>query len=127
MTIFIISGLCLIVFLGLFLWGRRHIEPPTQTAPSCGTCDGNDSRCLQTCAMEAAVKEIEYFDDEELDVFKDRRSDSYEEEEVEQFRDVLYTMRPDEVAPWTRSLTLRGIQLPDQLKDEVLMLISDNR
>ncbi len=125
MTIFIISGLCLIVFLGLFLWGRRHIEPPTQTAPSCGTCDGNDSRCLQTCAMEAAVKEIEYFDDEELDVFKDRRSDSYEEEEVEQFRDVLYTMQQKEVRDWTQSLCLRGIQVPDQLKDELFLLLGD--
>lgn len=124
MTPFIISGLCLVFFLALFLYGRRHTETPVETAPSCGTCDGSDSRCLQVCAMEAATKEIEYFDDEELDTFKNRRSDSYKEEEVEQFREVLYTMRQEEVRDWTQSLCLRGIQVPDQLKDELLIMLN---
>ena len=34
-------------------------------------------------------------------------------------------MRQDEVQAWWRSLTLRGISLPDELKDEVIMLIDD--
>ena len=42
--------------------------------------------------------------------------------EAEQFSDILYTMRQDEVAAWCRSLHLRGIELPDQIKDEVYML-----
>ncbi len=46
--------------------------------------------------------------------------------EADQFSDVLYTMRQDEVAAWCRSLNLRGIQLPNQIKDEVVMMISDN-
>jgi hypothetical protein len=73
--------------------------------------------------MEAATKEIEYFDDEELDSFCGRRSDDYSDDEAEQFREVLYTMKQDEVKDWTRSLTLRNISLPDQIKDEVFMLI----
>lgn len=75
--------------------------------------------------MEAAIKDIEYYDDEELDVFRGRESDTYTEQDVEQFSEVLYTMRPDEVKGWTRSLTLRGINLPNQLKDEVFAL-TDN-
>ena len=35
------------------------------------------------------------------------------------FRDVLYTTLDVEVAGWIRSLQLRGIELPDDLKDEV--------
>ena len=31
-------------------------------------------------------------------------------------------MREDEVAAWSRSLVLRGINLPDQLRDELIML-----
>ena len=73
--------------------------------------------------MEAAVKEIEYFDDEELDDFRERRSDNYTDEEAEIFREILYTMRPDEVKDWTRSLTLRQISLPDQVKDEVFVMM----
>ncbi len=73
--------------------------------------------------MEAATREIEYYDDEELDRYRGRRSDEYTDDEVHEFADVLYTMRPDEVAGWNRSLILRGINLPDALKDEVIMLM----
>ena len=73
--------------------------------------------------MEAATKPIEYFDDEELDIFKNRPADSYSDDEIEQFAYVLHTMQPDEVAAWTRSLTLRGITLPDALRDEVILFI----
>lgn len=91
----------------------------------CATCSGDNQQCEQECMMEAATKPIEYFDDEELDAFRDRPSDRYTDDEAEQFAYVLHTMRPDEVAAWTRSLTLRGISLPDQLKDEVFMLRED--
>lgn len=49
------------------------------------------------------------------------------EEETEQFRDVLYTTKDDEVAGWIRSLQLRGIELPDNLKDEVFLIIGERR
>ena len=89
---------------------------------SCATCNGENTRCEQECMMEAAVKDIEYFDDEELDRFQGKSSDSYDDEEAESFRDILYSMRQEEVKEWIRSLTLRGIELPDQVKDEVMML-----
>lgn len=101
-------------------------EDEIQTAPvSCSTCHGDDPRCEQLCMMEAATQEIEYYDDEELDRFKGRPSDKYTDEEAEQFREVLYTMRQDEVKGWNRSLVLRGIQLPNQVKDEVIMMIEN--
>lgn len=96
-----------------------------QPSSSCSTCDGTNDKCEQECMMEAAVKPVEYYDDEELDAFKGRPSSEYTDDEAEQFGYVLYTMRPDEVAGWCRSLNLRGIELPDQLKDEVVMMVSD--
>ena len=89
----------------------------------CASCTGTNEKCEQTCMMEAATRPIEYFDDEELDRFKGRPSDQFSDEEAEAFREVLYTMRQNEVRDWTRSLTLRGIELPDQVKDEAFMLI----
>lgn len=124
MTPLLVCGICLVILIIVFFLGRNHTEGPVETSPSCGTCDGNDSRCMQACAMEAAIKEIEYFDDEELDDFRDRRSDSYEEYEVEQFREVLYTMRQEEVKDWVQSLCLRRVQVPDQLKDEIFILLN---
>ena len=92
-------------------------------AASCATCNGSDPRCEQECMMEAATKPIEYFDDEELDAFSERESGSYTDEEAEMFREVLYTMKPQEVKDWCRSLNLRRVSLPDQVKDEAFMMI----
>ena len=49
-------------------------------------------------------QKIEYYDDEELDLFIGKEADAYTEEETNQFRDVLYTMQDIDVAGWVRSL-----------------------
>ena len=72
--------------------------------------------------MEAATNDIEYFDDEELDEYKGRPSDQYTDEETEQFAEVLETLQPQEVKPWGRSLVLRGINMPNGIKDEFATL-----
>ena len=76
--------------------------------------------------MEAAIRDIEYFDDEELDAFKGRTADDYSDEEAEQFSEILYSMRQEEVKDWIRSLVLRGIELPNQIKDETIMLSEES-
>ena len=90
---------------------------------SCSTCNGDDPKCEQLCMMEAATREIEYFDDEELDRFKGRQGNQYTDDEAEEFRNVMLTMQQNEVSAWSRSLTLRGIEVPYQVKDELLMLM----
>ncbi len=123
MTLIVVCLVLLAVLYLIFMIGRRHVNTPVQTAVSCASCDGHDSRCEQECMMEAAIKDIVYFDDEELDRFSGRRSDSYTDEEAEAFREVLYTMRPEETKEWNRSLILRGVNVPDQVKDELVMLM----
>lgn len=91
----------------------------------CASCGEGGGRCEQECLMEAAAKDIVYFDDEELDAFQGRPSDGFSDDEAEMFSEVMYTMRQKEVKEWCRSLTLRGINLPDQLKDEVILLIEN--
>ena len=95
----------------------KHGDDTIVEKATCSTCNGENQKCEQECMMEAATKPIEYYDDEELDTFIGRPADQYSDEEVEQFADVLYTMREEEVAGWCRSLHLRGINLPDQLKE----------
>ena len=70
---------------------------------------------------------VEYYDDEELDRFRGRSSDNYTDAEVEEFREVMFTCQDDEVAGWCRSLQLRGIELPDELKDELFLIIGERR
>lgn len=112
----------------LFTWlsSRGKEETPIVQPPmDCATCNGEEERCEQECMLEAATQEIEYYDDEELDRFRGRPSDAYTDAEVEQFAEVLYTMRPEDVKGWNRSLLLRGINIPDQLKDELIMMIQN--
>ncbi len=98
-------------------------EQPIVTGSDCSSCNGTDDRCEQVCMMEAATKDIEYYDDEELDQYQGRPSDQYTDEETEQFAEVLETLQPHEVKAWGRSLTLRGINMPDGIKDEYAVLI----
>ncbi len=91
----------------------------------CASCSGTNSKCEQECMMEASVREIEYFDDEELDAYKGRESDSYTDEEADEFRQIMETMKPEEVKAWNRSLILREVSMPDQVKDEYIMLAEE--
>ena len=109
--------------MALVMHRKDRPEPPVVEQATCATCNGDNDKCEQECMMQAATQPIEYFEDEELDAFRGCPSDSYDDDETQQFADVLYTMRQDEVAAWCRSLTLRGINLPNALKDEVVMMI----
>lgn len=90
-------------------------------------CCGQHEVCERDSLLAAASQKIEYYDDEELDQFIGRAGNAYTEEEADMFRDVLYTTKEDEVAGWARSLQLRGIDLPDVLKDEVFLIIEERR
>ena len=90
-------------------------------------CCGQHETCEKDSLLAAVSKDVEYYEDEELDRFRTRRSDEYTAEEVEEFQEILYTMRNDEVAGWVRSLQLRHIELPDPIKDEVFLIIGERR
>lgn len=82
--------------------------------------------CEKELLMATGAEPIDYFDDEELDRFRGRAADSYSEEEEEEFREVLLTTLPREVAEWLKSLQLRGIELPEGVREEALMIVSEN-
>lgn len=90
-------------------------------------CCGQHATCEKDSLLAAVSRKIEYYDDEELDRFRGREADNYTPTEVDTFRDILYTMHDIDVAGWVRSLQLRGINLPDELKDEVFLIIGERR
>lgn len=90
-------------------------------------CCGQHEVCEKESLLAAVSRQIEYYDDEELDRFRGRTSDSYTDAEIEEFSNILYTMHDDEVAGWVRSLQLRAVELPDQLKDEVFLIVGERR
>ena len=137
----IILGSLVVVGGILYLFHRRDVSRGTDQAPTlppvadmpAGTED-EDSPCCGmhiTCEKDSLLADvsetIEYFDDEELDEFRGRQPDEYSEEETERFRDVLLTLLPTDIAPWARSIQLRGIELPAPVRDELLMIVAEER
>ena len=92
--------------------------PEAQEIPE--VCCGQHETCERDSLLAAVSKKIEYYNDEELDRFQGVEADAYDEEAVEEFSEV-------EVAGWLRSLQLRGINLPDALKDEAFLIIGERR
>lgn len=98
--------------------GEQNKEPEV--------CCGMHEVCEKTTLMPLSG-DIVYYDDEELDRFKERNGGDYTPEETEEFRDVLLTLLPEDVAGWSKSLQLRNIVLPADVKEELIMIVSEQR
>ena len=140
--VLLVSLACLVLLVfGLSLIGHKRYEKrveegtarPDETSPFEVTkevpdeCCGQHATCDRDSLLAAVSKEIIYYDDEELDAFKGRESDEYTDEEAESFANVFYELKEVEVAGWVRSLQLRGVEIPDQIKDEVLLIVRERR
>ena len=95
--------------------------------PPAPECCGLHITCERDSLSPVFNEEIEYFDDEELDEFINRAENEYSDSEIETFREVLLTLRPEEIAPWSRSIQLRGINLPATIRDELLLIVREAR
>ena len=124
-------GALLVVGTILYLHDRFTRRDEAPDAPPYNEpeqeCCGLHMTCERDSLLTAMSNEIEYYDDEELDVFQGRDAESSTESEIEQFRDVLLTLRPDDIAGWARSIQLRNIQLPSAVKEELLMIVTEAR
>ena len=105
--------------------GELKEAPPVVDVDS--ECCGQHQICEKESLLAAVSKKIEYYDDEELDRFKGRQANEYSDEEIDEFREIMFTMKEEEVAGWSRSLQLRGIELPDELKDELFLIVGERR
>ncbi len=125
------------IVVGGLLWllDRRHSADDTDTPaaevteqePAQGECCGMHLTCERDSLLTAIDEPVVYFDDEELDGYAGRAAGEYDEAEIEQFRDVLLTLLPSDIAPWARSLQRRGIELPAAVRDELLMIVAEAR
>lgn len=90
-------------------------------------CCGQHATCERDSLLAAVSKDIIYYDDEELDQYKGIASDEYTDAQADEFAGIFYELKEIEVAGWVRSLQLRGIELPDAIKDEVLLVVRERR
>lgn len=126
--------------VGLALWlldrrGRQRDEqgrllptPARQPEAECGDdCCGTHEVCPSEQLLRGELCAVTYYDDQELDDFAGRQADQYSDRELEMWRDVLYTLRPDDRLGWERSVKRRGIVMPSVIRDELLMLLASER
>lgn len=67
-----------------------------------------------------------YYNDEELDAYRGIDPDDYTPEQAAEIREVFETLMPQEVSDWVCAMSARGIELPADVREEALLLLSDN-
>lgn len=133
-AIIILNALIIVGAILYLLHLREQRQNPSQSneedQPAEATeqeCCGMHITCEKDSLLASLSDEIIYYDDEELDRFAGRGEYQYSDEEIEEFRDVLLTLLPHDIAGWGRSIQLRGITLPSVVRDELLMIVAEAR
>lgn len=106
--------------------GFTNMSEERKRAIESGECCGQHEVCERDSLINTRIQ-AEYYDDEELDQFKGRNPESFTEEEIKLFNDVFYTLKEGDVSGWLKSMQIREIEIPQNLKDEALFIIQERR
>ncbi len=122
--LYLMAGILLILVISFFVSKKDKKEEPvkTQTEGCCGEHEVCESESLLSSSNN-----VIYFEDEELDVYAGVAGKSFTDDQIEEFREVLYSLKEEEVAEWLKSLQLRNVTIPGIIKEEALMIVSERR
>lgn len=118
--IYLIGGITgLLIIVALFTFINKHKTPDSEeTVVPPAECCGAHAVCEK--GLKKVNDTIDYFEDEELDVYRGIQAEAYSDEQIDQFREILYTLPSGETEDWLISLEKRGIQLPAILRQEAI-------
>ena len=91
-----------------------------------GECCGQHLVCERETLLQTNAK-IEYYDDEELDSLADIDPQNYTREQYQAIREVFDSLKEKDVPGWCRSIQLRNIQLPQDIREEALLIVRERR
>ena len=117
-------GILLMIFT--FFNRKNNTQEPEIKVEFDEDCCGAHEVCDKDSLL-SADHFIEYFDDEELDALAGIDAKSLNAAQTKSISEVFYTLKENEVAAWLKSLQLRNIQLPIDLRDEALLIVSERR
>ncbi len=103
---------------------KDEVEEEGKEVPT--DCCGAHEVC-EADSLLSSSDNIEYYNDEELDRYRGVAPKGYSDEAIEEFRDILYTLKEREVAGWMKSIQLRQVQLPEIIREEALMIVEERR
>lgn len=111
----------LITYLSKWLFPAKDGEVETASEPLEECCGAHE--VCETDLLNKMSEEIIYYEDEELDVYRNFEENDYNDDQIDEFRDVLYSLKEKEIEPWLKSLELRHIILPSTIKSEVVFML----
>ena len=91
-----------------------------------GECCGQHLVCERETLLQTNAK-IEYYDDEELDALAGIDPNDYTTEQHDAILHVFNTLLERDVPGWCRSLQLRHIELPLDIREEALLIVRERR
>lgn len=100
---------------------RTEKEEPSTPASDC--CGAHEVCELDEIKMD--VNRIDYYEDEELDRLANTDPNTYTDNQIDELREVLYTLKPNEIRYWLVSIERRKIELPSILQEEARMLMAE--
>ena len=77
--------------------------------------------------MVQASGNFNYYDDEGLDALAGIAPTDYTEAQHQALREVFSTLQEKDVPGWCRSLQLRNILLPPDIREEALLIVRERR
>ena len=89
-------------------------------------CCGEHLVCERETLLQTNA-EIIYYDDEELDALVGIAAEDYSQEQYQMIREVFETLKASDVPGWVRSIQLRNIQLPLDIREEALLIVVERR
>ena len=89
-------------------------------------CCGEHLVCERETLLQTNAK-VEYYDDEELDTLIGIPVEEYTQEQYQMLREVFDTLQAKDVPGWVRSIQLRNIQLPLDIREEALLIVVERR
>jgi hypothetical protein len=128
LLIYIIIGIIATAAIVWLIIAIRRTTPAEEPKPVDipADCCGAHAVCERDSLLTKTTQ-IVYFDDEELDALQHKPLEQFSAQDLQMISDVFYTLREQDVAGWLRSLQLRDIALPDELRDEALLIVSERR
>ena len=119
--LFAIAGIVVLVKVNR---GTEKTSKKEEVSTPVSNCCGAHEVC-DFDEIKADVSRIEYYDDEELDEFKNIKENEYTNKQIDQFREVLYTLNTHEIRYWLLSIERRHINLPSILVSEARLLMAE--
>ena len=111
----------------------NHSTPDSEASNSRETASDPDDGCCGehlVCERETLLQtnaKVEYYDDEELDTLSGIPAEEYTQEQYQMIREVFDTLKAKDVPGWVRSIQLRNIQLPLDIREEALLIVVERR